>query len=150
MVPYFPRRIAREGVAFQPQLPQPLDSCGAQRSKTHRRDIDDRIRTKRLLAVAGRPQNFGTGDLVHRIVCWIPRIRIGDWKLVREFDRDWELYNIKEDRTELTDLRAKDKPRTEEMVKEYETWADKVGVIDWHIVRQHPEMDWEQPVKPES
>jgi len=42
--------------------------------------------------------------------------RRGDWKLVKVNNRDWELYNILEDATELNDL-AKQKP---EKVKELE------------------------------
>ena len=31
-------------------------------------------------------------------------VRLGDWKLVSEGNSRWELYNMKHDRTELTDL----------------------------------------------
>ena len=77
-------------------------------------------------------------------------VRVGDWKLVREHGRDWELYNMIDDRTELNNLRHKSKHRARQMIKEYEGWADEVGVIDWSIMEQHPAMDWHKPQKPEN
>lgn len=53
-------------------------------------------------------------------------VRSGDWKLVAEKSKDWELYNVAVDRSETTDL-AKQKP---EMVKQlgevYDQWANRV------------------------
>lgn len=75
-------------------------------------------------------------------------VRIGDWKLVREFGRDWELYNMREDRTELNDLRQKNRSQADLLIREFEGWADRVGVIDWGILRNHPDMNWVKPAKP--
>ncbi len=36
------------------------------------------------------------------------------------------------------------------MIKEFEAWAEKMGVVDWGIVREHPDMDWVQPEKPRT
>jgi len=38
-------------------------------------------------------------------------MRDGEWKLVRRYPDDWELYNMAEDRTELHDLAARDRAR---------------------------------------
>ena len=43
----------------------------------------------------------------------------------------WELYNVEEDRTELNDLAQKFPSRLRYMVHAYETWANRVGVVDW-------------------
>lgn len=62
-------------------------------------------------------------------------MRDDDWKLVSQYDykqkkfMDWELYNLKSDRSELTDLSAQQAERKKRMIQEYETWADRVGVI---------------------
>lgn len=77
-------------------------------------------------------------------------VRDGDWKLVKEFGGDWELYNMRVDRTELFDLRQKNAPRAEKMIKEFGAWADEIGVVDWSIIREHPDMDWVQPSKPHA
>lgn len=57
-------------------------------------------------------------------------VRLGDWKLVATHytGQDWELYNIKEDRTEQNNLA----PQYPEMVKELEAmyfqWAQRAHV----------------------
>jgi arylsulfatase len=75
--------------------------------------------------------------------------RIGDWKLVREFGKDWELYNMRDDRTELHDLRFRNTPKSQTLIREFDNWTEKIGVIDWAILREHPDMDWVKPTKPE-
>lgn len=75
-------------------------------------------------------------------------LRQGDWKLVREYGKDWELYNMKEDRTELTDLRDKDQGLAARMAADFDGWGDQVGLIDWGILEQDPNMDWHKERKP--
>lgn len=77
-------------------------------------------------------------------------VRMGDWKLVKEFGKDWELYNMRIDRTELFNLRQRNPSKAELMIKEFENWADKMGVVDWGILREHPDMDWVKPAKPSA
>ena len=57
--------------------------------------------------------------------------RVGDWKLVAEWDGDWELYNIAEDRTELNDLAGSEPARAAEMKRLYAAWAEPRGVLAW-------------------
>ncbi len=61
-------------------------------------------------------------------------IRIGEHKLVRKFNQSWELYNMEEDRTELNDLMGKNVPLTKKLIREYDNWAHKSGVMDWNTV----------------
>jgi arylsulfatase A-like enzyme len=56
-------------------------------------------------------------------------VRIGKWKLVRDYPKPWELYDMAADRTELTDLAAKHPDRVHEMAAQYEAWAERCGVI---------------------
>ncbi|HJN59218.1 MAG TPA: sulfatase-like hydrolase/transferase, partial [Dehalococcoidia bacterium] len=60
-------------------------------------------------------------------------IRKGEWKLVREYGKEWELYNIIEDRTELKDLSSKKKDLVKEMSKEWESWAQMSNVLPWPV-----------------
>ena len=60
-------------------------------------------------------------------------IRIGEWKLVAEWDKQWELYNIPEDRTEQHDHAASEPRRVTSMVQEYEAWAERAGVVLWPV-----------------
>lgn len=63
-------------------------------------------------------------------------VRWGEWKLVREFGRDWELYNMYTDRTELHDLRDVNKPMVTHLRQQYEQWADVCGVEDWLLLNR--------------
>ena len=55
-------------------------------------------------------------------------IRFGNWKLVREYEKPWELYNIADDRTEMHDLSTTESDRRDEMIEMWERWATKNGV----------------------
>lgn len=55
-------------------------------------------------------------------------IREGRWKLVRKFGKDWELYDLDEDRTELHDLSDQQPERVGAMAGRWQQWADRCGV----------------------
>lgn len=56
-------------------------------------------------------------------------VRIGKWKLVRNYPGPWELYDMEEDRTELHDLAGRHPDRVRDMAAQYETWAARCGVL---------------------
>ena len=58
-------------------------------------------------------------------------VRMGRWKLVSQYPSKWELYDMNEDRTELTDVAASHPQRVEEMAEAYRRWADRCGVLLW-------------------
>ncbi|MBI4890767.1 MAG: arylsulfatase [Acidobacteria bacterium] len=62
-------------------------------------------------------------------------VRAGDWKLVAERGKPWELYNLKEDRTETRDLAASESARVKEMTERYQGWAQRCQVEPWETVR---------------
>ncbi len=45
----------------------------------------------------------------------------------------WELYDMDVDRTELTNLAGKHAPLEAELLKRFEDWGEKQGVLDWEI-----------------
>ena len=55
-------------------------------------------------------------------------MRDGNLKLVREYEKPWELYDISRDRTELNDLAKIDNVTVESMVNKWESWATDIGV----------------------
>lgn len=63
-------------------------------------------------------------------------VRAGDWKLVSEHTGGWELYNMRDDRTELRDLAARDPARVADLTAQWQRWADEVGVLPWDQVRR--------------
>jgi arylsulfatase len=69
-------------------------------------------------------------------------VRFENWKLVRKFDGPWELYDMERDRTELHDLAGSNKPMSERLEREYNAWAESVGVLDWNIARQRLLAQW--------
>jgi len=56
-------------------------------------------------------------------------VRIGKWKLVRNYPGPWELYDMDADRTELHDVAARHPDRVAAMTAQYEAWAQRCGVI---------------------
>ncbi len=56
-------------------------------------------------------------------------MRLGHWKLVRDYPNAWELYNMEEDRTELHNLAKQEPERVAAMSLEYEAWAKRCGVL---------------------
>lgn len=72
-------------------------------------------------------------------LCWEHEgncaIRKENWKLVKKYPGDWELYNMEQDRTELEDLKEKNKPKAEELRKLYERWAQGCEVLPMERLR---------------
>src|SRR5262249_17531370 len=62
-------------------------------------------------------------------------VRVGKWKLVARHKGAWELYDLEADRTELTDLAAKQPDRVKEMAAKYEAWAKRANVLPWDQVQ---------------
>ncbi len=56
-------------------------------------------------------------------------VREGKWKLVREFPKAWELYDMNADRTETQNLINQHPERAKDMIDAYEAWASHCGVI---------------------
>jgi arylsulfatase len=56
-------------------------------------------------------------------------MRMGKWKLVRNYPGPWELYDLEADRTEMHDLAAQHPQRVREMSEQYAAWAERCGVI---------------------
>lgn len=55
-------------------------------------------------------------------------VRHGNWKLVREYQKPWELYDLSADRTELQDLSQAHPERKREMIALWENWGEATGV----------------------
>lgn len=58
-------------------------------------------------------------------------VREGDWKLCWDKKvRQWELYNMATDRTEMSDLATTHPERVDRMAESWFAWARRTGVID--------------------
>lgn len=60
-------------------------------------------------------------------------IRKGDWKLVAKHKGDLELYNIRQDRTELNDLAGAMPGKVKELSRQWQQWAARAGVQPWPV-----------------
>ncbi|MEM8487445.1 MAG: arylsulfatase [Bacteroidota bacterium] len=56
-------------------------------------------------------------------------VREGPWKLVAERSKDWELYNVVEDRTELVNLVEREPDRVARMAAMYDAWAARATAL---------------------
>lgn len=56
-------------------------------------------------------------------------VRKGKWKLVAEYGREWELYDVVADRTETTDLAGKHSDIVAELDTLYGEWAARTDVL---------------------
>ena len=65
-------------------------------------------------------------------------VRDGQWKLVRKYPGDWELYDMETDRTELDDQAATNSEKLHESTGLYTEFAEKVGVVQWRDLIEHP------------
>ncbi|QHI68548.1 sulfatase-like hydrolase/transferase [Tichowtungia aerotolerans] len=97
-------------------------------------------------------------------------VRDGDWKLVSRYEKDvqlyshygypaapraaeWELYNLKNDRTETTDLAAACPEIASRLAKKYQAWTVQSGarpwselepVFDLQVAERRPILQFEQ------
>lgn len=61
-------------------------------------------------------------------------VRMGRFKLVRQHGRPWELYDMERDQTELHDLAGRGGAEEAGLIRLYDDWARRVGVIDWTVL----------------
>jgi len=61
-------------------------------------------------------------------------VRVGDWKLVAEHGKPWELYNLAEDRSEQHDLSKEQPERVQQMTAKYEAYAKRANVEPWENI----------------
>jgi arylsulfatase len=60
--------------------------------------------------------------------------RRGEWKLVSKYPGPWELYNIKEDGTELENQILKYSEKAKKLIKLYKKWTTRCHVKPWDYV----------------
>jgi arylsulfatase A-like enzyme len=60
--------------------------------------------------------------------------RMGDWKLVAESGKEWELFNLGSDRSETRNLADARPEQLQRMVARYDEWARENWVEDWSVV----------------
>lgn len=80
-------------------------------------------------------------------------MRWGRWKLVREYEKPWELFDISRDRTEMQNLAEEEAVQKKQMIQMWTTWATKNGVAFpkrfnmYQFLNQKKQAERKQPKK---
>jgi len=82
----------------------------------------------------------------HEFLCWEHQgnraVRKGDWKIVSLFNKqapdggNWELYNIKEDRSEMDNLAEKYPEKVKAMVQIYNDWSLRCNIVPYKELKK--------------
>lgn len=74
-------------------------------------------------------------------------VRVNDWKLVRTGYRgQWELYDMKKDRTELHDLSADRADVAKDLLAKWQAWAERTHVKPFPTGKNAPKRAAQKPV----
>jgi arylsulfatase len=60
-------------------------------------------------------------------------IRQNNWKLVMQFNKGWELYDMTKDPSEMNDLSKKDSIQKQQLFEKYQNWSRAYGVLPWPL-----------------
>jgi arylsulfatase len=86
---------------------------------------------------------FTGGQIQREAIYWEHEgnraVRAGDWKLVADHGRPWELYNIAQDRSEQHDLSGQEPERVRKLAALWEAYAQRANVKPWDEVRPQPQ-----------
>jgi arylsulfatase len=86
------------------------------------------------------PALAGDGAVARDYLWWFHSgnraIRVGDWKLVSEKDRPWELYNLAADRGESNDLSAKEPGKASQLER---AWSERLEEFRALAARNAPD-----------
>ena len=74
-------------------------------------------------------------------------VRVGRWKLVADRNRDWELYDLQADRTELKNLTTAMPDKVKQLRGLYEAWADQMNVVPWDVISRERQRRKDQAIK---
>ena len=82
----------------------------------------------------------GKQRTAHPHLCWEHEgnraVRQGNWKLVAQFRKPWELYDLEADRTETRDLAGSNAAKVKELAAIYDAWAAHCGVVPYETLRK--------------
>lgn len=113
-------------------MPTLLDAAGAQYPESRAG-----TRTLSLDGVSLLPAIQGA-HLAERALYWEHEgnraVRIGKWKLVANYSKPWELYDMEKDRSETHDLAATNPGLVRDLESMYARWTDKCHVFPWQEV----------------
>ena len=139
-IAYWPGKIKKRGSITSEVghvidlLPTFVDVAGAEYPKSFGGRAITPVEGKSLVPL------FSGKHLKERTLFWEHEgnraVRSGKWKLVADHGKQWELYDLEHDRTELTNLASKEPQKVAELSAAYDSWAKRCGVIPWDEIRK--------------
>lgn len=131
-----PDRWVRTPVHFMDYMPTLCSVVGAQYPATFEGHAITPTEGTSL-----KPIIDGADSLPERMICFdhfrSSAIRKGPWKLVRpRFDKQWELYNIDEDRCEVDDLISDNPEKAKTLGALWEEWALRMKIFPYYRHQQ--------------
>ena len=135
---HWPAGIDRPGLVHEPaQLIDITATCIDIAGAPYPNEHNGRAVTPQE-GVSLRPLITGEGTVSERPMFWEHEgnraVRLGRWKLVSEYGKPWELYDMEVDRTELHDLSARDPNTVTYLSDLYRGWAERCGVLPWETL----------------
>ncbi len=128
MIAYWPAGIPKKDAGSfvrQPAyLPDFMATCIELSGAEYPSDIPAHEGTSILPLLTGSQQPIHT-DPIYWEHEGNAAVRWGKWKLVREYKKPWELYDIVADRAEMKNLAVSHVKKKDEMVKLWTAWATK-------------------------
>ena len=136
-IAYYPNTIKEKNrIVHQPAhiidvMATCLDVAGLQYPSEYNKSKISPLRGKSLMPVLK-----GSNAPVHKdILFWEHTgkraARKGNWKIVSFSGKDWELYNMENDRTELHNVSAQNPDVLLELTAAYDAWAKETGVLPY-------------------
>jgi len=126
MVAHWPAGIAKEKrgtfVRHHAYLPDFMPTCMELAGAKYPTGIPATVGKSFLASLSGSEQPVH-GEAIFWEHEGNAALRLGKWKLVREYKKEWELFNIAEDRTEMNNLYEKETAKRDELIGMWESWA---------------------------
>lgn len=134
LIAHWPKEIKRRGeLETQPgHLIDIMATCVELSGAKYPKQVGDET-IHPLEGVSLRPSFAGKPLARQQPIFWEHEgnraVRDGDWKLVAKENRPWELYNLKQDRTEQHDLAEKHPERVRELAAKWDAYATRAHVL---------------------
>ncbi len=140
LIVHWPKKLKKHHQIDRPVhindiLPTCLDLGKAEYPKTYKGNQIHPTDGKSFLRLAK-----GKKEKKDRLLYWEHEgnkaIRHGNYKLVRRYKKDWELYDLENDPTETKNIHAENTEKANELLQQYKAWKKEYGVREWPVKKK--------------
>lgn len=143
LIVHWPASIRRAGLRHEPsQLTDIMATCLDVAGATYPREFNgNRIQPLEGISLTAV---FKGRRLDERPLFWEHEgnraVRNGRWKLVSRYPHNWELYDLRKDRSETMDVAATKPEITASLAALYNQWQARIGVTDWRTLQANKDV----------